>query len=334
MRPELFRLPIPFAGKEIPIYGFGLMLVIGFLLAIRLVKILAKRRGLDPEQFVSAALLALVTGIIGARLSHVLENFHEFTHGPSVWADVKAMFDLTSGGLTYYGGFLLAFPTLVIYALRKKIPVRIGMDVVAPCILVGLGFGRVGCFLNGCCYGEACSLPWAVSYPYHSIPYLDDVSANRVEVPDSLREDLTVNHYGYIRTQVKTQSEVRADGLTAEASEQHSLSRHPAQLYSTITALLLAALLVAYFNMPHAPGRVFALMMMLEGVTRFILEMLRTEPAVIGRGSGKLSSLPAMSLSMVLGVLLLGLGAVLWIHFGRLAHLRGEVQGTGGAVVT
>ena len=73
----------------------------------------------------------------------------------------------------------------------------------------------------------------------------------------------------------------------------------------------LAALLVAYFSMPHVAGRVFALMLMLEGLTRFLLEMLRVEPPVIG----------SFSLSMILGLMLVGLGAILWITFGRFPRM-------------
>jgi len=103
------------------------------------------------------------------------------------------------------------------------------------------------------------------------------------------------------------------------ASHEHSRSVHPAQLYSTITAWLLAALLVAYFTLPHAPGRVFALMMVLEGATRFLLEMLRTEPPVVGR----------LSLSMIIGLVLVAGGVVLWVVFGRYQR-GGAVTGPAG----
>src|SRR5688500_15129122 len=75
MLQELFRIP----GLDIPIFGYGLMLVIGFLAAAQLAKFLARRSGLDPEVFINAGLLALVSGVIGARLSHVLENLGQYT---------------------------------------------------------------------------------------------------------------------------------------------------------------------------------------------------------------------------------------------------------------
>jgi prolipoprotein diacylglyceryltransferase len=78
-------------------------------------------------------------------------------------------------------------------------------------------------------------------------------------------------------------------------------------------------LLVAYFTLPHAPGRVFALMMILEGATRFLLEMLRTEPPVVGR----------LSLSMVIGLGLVAGGIVLWVFFGRYQRAGAAAGGAG-----
>lgn len=256
MRPVLFEIPL--FGHDIPVYGFGLMLVLGFLAASYLARYMANRSGLDGEVFLNAALLGLFAGIVGARLSHVLENLPEFTNpARSAWENLKHMASLRSGGLTYYGGFLLAFPTMVLYGLWKKVPIRTGMDIVAPCLMVGLAFGRIGCFLNGCCEGAACDLPWAVRFPGH----------------------------------------------------EHAV--HPAQLYSAFTGFLLAALLFAFCTIPHIPGRVFALMLMLEGTTRFMLELVRSEPSVNRLG---------MSFSMVLAPGLILLGLALWHLFGRLTR--------------
>jgi phosphatidylglycerol:prolipoprotein diacylglycerol transferase len=83
------------------------------------------------------------------------------------------MLNLSSGGLTFYGGFLLATPVLIGYALWKKVPLLKGMDIVAPCLMVGLAFGRIGCYANGCCYGEECSLPWGAHFPYGSNAFVE-----------------------------------------------------------------------------------------------------------------------------------------------------------------
>lgn len=316
MRPELFRIPLPFQINlfghpihQITIYGYGLMLVIGFLLAAYWAKLLARRSGLDGELFINGALIGLLAGIVGARLSHILENLSQFSDPTkTVGQNLRNMIDLPSGGLTYYGGFLLAFPTLVLYALWKKVPVRLGMDIVAPAIVLALGFGRIGCFLNGCCYGSPCNLPWAVRYPYNSNPYQEEASYGQIKVPDERLSAGTSRHGGWVPlTPEQIAAEPDHAQLQTMAATQHSLDLHPAQLYSTFTCFLLAALLYAYFTMPHAPGRVFALMLILEGATRYLLELVRAEPAVIGR----------FSLSMILGLALVALGLVLWCFFGR-----------------
>ena len=312
MWQDLVRIPLPFelpvVGQELVIHGFGLMLVIGFLCAMELARFLARRSGLDAELFSNAALLALFAGILGARLSHVLENFADYTRADrSFFQNLAAAANITSGGLTYYGGFLLAFPTLVIYARLKKIPLLLGMDIVAPCLMVGLAFGRIGCFLNGCCYGAVCEAPWAVSFPYGSPPYVDQLEAQRITAPPQLVDFDSHGRPQTIDTATLRKPENAA--LRAIAALQRSLRLHPAQLYSAFTAFLLAGLLVSHFTLPHPWGRTFALMLMLEGLARFSLELVRTEPVVIGR----------MSFSMAVSIPLVLMGVVLWIVSGRVA---------------
>lgn len=336
MHQILFRLPefLPWIGG-MPIYGYGVMLVIGFFAAMELARFLARRSGMDPELFSNAALIALVAGVAGARLSHVIENWGDYTRPDlSFWQNLWNAVNIRSGGLTYYGGFILGFISVLAYGLYKKAPIRLGMDIIAPCLMVGLGFGRIGCYLNGCCYGAECDVPWAVKFgefPYHSDAYVKEFEDNQLHeaVPrELLRPDTALVQYldahgqrdlqeplpadvagrllGGSSSLLKGPDEVSAEHLQSLAADQHSNPVHPAQWYSTITAWLIAAFLVAYFTLPHAPGRVFALMLIVEGVSRFLLETVRAEPPVIGN----------WSLSMVLSVPLVALGIVLWVVFG------------------
>src|SRR3954464_4315746 len=167
MHQVLFHIP----GLGWPIYGYGVMLMIGFLLALELAKFLARRAGLDPELFVNCGLIALVAGVVGARLSHVIENWDVYTNpARSFGANLFDAVNIRSGGLTFYGGLLLAFPLTIAYGIYKRVPIRLGMDIIAPTIMVGLALGRVGCFLNGCCHGAACDPNFigAVRYPFGS----------------------------------------------------------------------------------------------------------------------------------------------------------------------
>ncbi|MDB5298315.1 MAG: prolipoprotein diacylglyceryl transferase [Phycisphaerales bacterium] len=328
MRQELFRLP--YFGT--PIYGYGLMLVLGFLGALQLARYLARRSRIDPELFVNVAIVALVSGIAGARLSHVLENLDYYTNpARSAWANFIDAVNIRSGGLTFYGGFILATFCCIGYALLKGIPIRRGMDIVAPCLMVGLGFGRVGCFLNGCCEGAECSTlpaPIAVVFPYHTNPYerhLDRGTLDPAQRPPpeaATRADLSGRPVGAL-----SKPEIAAryadepatrDRVLAEVSTLHSNRVLNAQLFSAFTAFLLAFFLVRFYALPHAAGRAFALMLIVESPSRFVLEMLRAEPAFVGPNSpgGALAFLPFdLSFSMFLSVWLTLAGVVLWFAF-------------------
>jgi len=259
MWQEIYRIPL----VNVPIYGYGLMLVLGVLAGIQLAKLLARRRGLDPELFVNAGLIAMLCGVIGARLSHVLENFEEYFNAhltlvQSLWRVVN----ISSGGLTYYGGFLLAFPVLLWYGRHKGVSLRVGMDIIAPCLMVGLALGRVGCFLNGCCYGAQCDLPIAVRFPYHSYAYVEQAEQGKIHPP----AELMFRVPGAAPVLLPADEVKKDPELSALAKDEHTLPVHPTQLYSTATALLIAWLLLCYMPLCQAPGRVFALMLLIEPV--------------------------------------------------------------------
>lgn len=303
MLRELFRIP----GLDLPIYSFGLMLVLGCWLAIQLAQFLARRSGLNGDHFVNLGILALVSGVIGARASHVFENWQ--TYFGDGGAGLLAAANIRSGGLTYYGGVLLATPVCIAYGLWRHIPIRRGMDIIAPCLLIGLGIGRVGCFLNGCCWGATCDAPWAVTFPYDSPPYHAHVEEGLrpPQPPELLVSDPLARTRPHFAS---AEEAARNPQLAAVASRLRSAPVHPTQLYSTAAALLLAGVLVAYFTLAPAPGRVFALMMILEGVARYTIETLRVEPAVLT------IAWRAMSYSMVVGALLFVGGIVAWFAFG------------------
>jgi phosphatidylglycerol:prolipoprotein diacylglycerol transferase len=310
----LFHIPI----IGIPIYGYGLMLLIGLLCAMTVAQYLARRVGIDPELFVNAALIALVFGVAGARLSDVLENLSEFTKpNLSIWQNFFNMINIRSGGLTYYGGFMLATPALIAYAMIKRIPLRIGMDICAPCLMIGLGFGRIGCYLNGCCYGARNNGPVAQmlgTFPYRSNAYMDQIEEGQLRIPPEL---LGSNGWPMSVDDIKhlpDLTDAERAALVKEAQTQHALPVYPAELFSTLTAWLIAAWLLAYFTLPHAPGRVFALMMIAEGISRYLLEMVRAEPPV------NLHLFGPMSLSMVLAIPIALTGIVLWFAFGAYAR--------------
>ncbi|HEV7301817.1 MAG TPA: prolipoprotein diacylglyceryl transferase [Tepidisphaeraceae bacterium] len=304
MLQELFRIP----GLDLPIFSYGLLMVIGFLCATQLAKFLARRTGFNGELFVNAGLIALLTGVVGARLSHVLENLPTYTDASrSVWANFTDAINIRSGGLTYYGGVLLGVPCTIAYGLWKKLPIRHGMDIMAPALMIGLAFGRIGCFMNGCCYGAQCELPWAVHFPYHSNAYVDQFKTDQLAVPSEL---LITTPNGPM---LSPPERVQRDPLLRELARQQVANPvHPAQLYSAFTAFLLAGALLALFTLPHAQGSIFMLMLILEGSSRFVLELLRAEPAIADTTFG------GFSFSMIISLGLVIAGIIGWLAFRRM----------------
>ncbi|MEM8873331.1 MAG: prolipoprotein diacylglyceryl transferase [Planctomycetota bacterium] len=290
MQDVLFRIPF----LDLPIYGYGLMLVLGVFSAMGLSKWLAPKVGIDPDFFQNAALLAVFSGIVGARLSHIFENLDKFTDPTrSFGANFFDAINLTSGGLTFFGGLIFAALVTIAYAVWKKVPLKLGMDVAAPCIVLGLAFGRIGCLLHGCCWGGVCDLPWAIEFPYGSPAHMDHVEAGLVAPP------------GPQLAALEAINPAAAERLKADF---HSLPVHPTQLYSSANAFFLTAVLIAFFHVPHQAGRGLALMMILLGSSRFLLETIRREPTVIG----------SFSFSMVVGLLLAAAGVVLWFLMPKL----------------
>jgi phosphatidylglycerol:prolipoprotein diacylglycerol transferase len=162
MHPILFEIPrIDFGNwviGPIPIRMYGLMIGIGFLLAITLASRRAKREGLNPELILDMGVYLLLAAIIGSRALYVLTTPHEFARNP------LEIFAIWKGGLVFYGGLLAAVPVGIWYVKKHSLPVWLTADIMAPYIALGHGFGRLGCFFAGCCYGEPCTGPACITF--------------------------------------------------------------------------------------------------------------------------------------------------------------------------
>jgi len=127
----------------------------------------ARRLRLDEDKVVSVILVALVGGVLGARMLYVLEHVSEFRRE---WGSVLALWQ---GGLTLYGGLVAGVFGGLLMARRLGLPIWVTADALTPSLTIGGAIGRVGCYLNGCCYGRPTRLPWGVSFPPDSFAGLD-----------------------------------------------------------------------------------------------------------------------------------------------------------------
>lgn len=166
MYPELFHI------GPIPIRSYGLMLALSFLLGVLYVKKMSDRDGKPFDPYLTVASYMIFFGVVGARLFYVLFHLEEFA---GRWSAIFNPFSDSGyvgiAGLNLYGGVLLGIGSAALYCYRKKMSILDTFDYFAPTLGLGLGITRIGCFLNGCCFGVPTDLPWGVSFPEGSIPY-------------------------------------------------------------------------------------------------------------------------------------------------------------------
>lgn len=136
----------------------------------------AVRQGIPAEKILDIGPWLIVGTIIGARVLHVATYWNEEFAGHPFWE----VFAVWKGGLVYYGGLIGASLAAILYARVKRIPLWKLADVLAPSIALGYVFGRIGCLLNGCCYGSECDLPWAVHYPFGHETYPHGVHPTQI----------------------------------------------------------------------------------------------------------------------------------------------------------
>jgi len=166
MCPELFHV------GPLPIRTWGLMLALTFLAGLYFLKRVGKRDDRDFEIFLTIAYIMIIGGVIGARLSYVLLHLSEFSGNIGAIVNPFQSGQFGIAGLNLYGGILVAIGGAYLYCKIKKLPVLDIFDYFAPTLALGIGISRIGCFLNGCCFGTPTDLPWGITFPVGSIPFM------------------------------------------------------------------------------------------------------------------------------------------------------------------
>lgn len=138
------------------IYTYGFMINLGFIVTAILLYFEAKKEEFDPLLVLEALLASVVAGIIGTRLLYIALNWEFYSSRPI--SHIITNFD----GLTFYGGFFFGWFALYLWSIWRKVNFFQIADMFAPYLILGYAFGRIGCFLNGCCFGRASDLPWAL----------------------------------------------------------------------------------------------------------------------------------------------------------------------------
>jgi phosphatidylglycerol---prolipoprotein diacylglyceryl transferase len=224
--------PLTIHLGPVTITGFGLMMMLAFILAGWAIQLELRRRGFDEEYAADIVIGAVIGGLVGAKLWYVVLT----GEGP-----------FSRGGFVWYGGFLGGVLGVLFNSWRKRVPIALTADLVAPALALGYAVGRVGCFVVGDDYGIPTSLPWAVKFP--------------LGLPPTTVANLTQFHVTF----------------PPGTNPATLVAVHPTEVYETILMLLATAWLWRRRNHQHATGWLFACYLLIAGVERFAIEFLRAK---------------------------------------------------------
>jgi len=243
MYPIIFELPnwVPFLGGE-AITSFGVFMLFSFLTGGYLIRAEMSRIGQDPDKAWDLVFMAVVGGILGAKVYYILLNY------PRLATDPAALI-FARGGLVWYGGFILATAMVVWEIRRKKLPLRPMADAVAPGLAMAYGVGRIGCFLVGDDWGVPTDSWLGIAFPRgYPATTVSNIEAMGISVDPAL-----VEKYGQV------------------------LPVHPTQLYEVGISTAIFLFLWKIRRHKHGAGWLFMLWLALAGMERFLVEFLRAK---------------------------------------------------------
>lgn len=301
------------------------MMVVGFLAAFSLILFLSRKIGLSIPMLINVSAVSLISGVVGTRLFFVIRNMDQFR------GNLLKVFALWEGGFDLLGGTILTISVVFVYMIYHRLPVRHYLDILAIGFMLFLVFGRMGCFLNGCCFGRPTSVPWAVRFPYDSFAYRSQANPGFNGESSDAHLQLPADYF----SEFGTGGLVRLKGfeeLTDEQKEQvtsgqyRCIAVHPTQLYSSIGGAFLCCMLYLFWRRGRKdmevkgaakfsgkPGQSFALMLIVYGIMRFCMGFLRGDNPFENSNSW-LSVYKGWSISqnialgmVVLGVVMMGL---------------------------
>jgi phosphatidylglycerol---prolipoprotein diacylglyceryl transferase len=144
------------------VYSYGVMLAVGFIVATLVARYRFSQQYKNPDIVLDFVLAAVVGGVLGARLFYIIGHWSYYSQ------HTGEIFKVNMDGLVFYGGLILGLFLVVLVGRWKKVRFWTTMDLAGLCVPLALAFGRIGCLLNGCCYGKRTGLPWGITYPASS----------------------------------------------------------------------------------------------------------------------------------------------------------------------
>lgn len=226
----------------LPVFGYGLMMCIGFATAIFMAERRALGQKLPGELIWDMATWLIIPGLVGARLFYLIQYGDRVFRGVPLLQWPYYALNFSQGGIVLYGALLGGAIGYFSFCYFRRIRPLGLADIIVPSVFIGIGFGRIGCFLYGCCYGRETNLPWAVQFPADSSSFISMMEKHLLPLNATCTPPL-----------------------------------HPTQIYSSIDGFMIAALTSWYYSRRRRNGEVLALALIIYPITRFCVELLRAD---------------------------------------------------------
>lgn len=249
MLSKLFQL------GGITVYSYGLMVAIAFIVGISIGARRARTLGEDPQNILDLCLWVMIFSLVGARLCYVIINIDYYSRYP------LEIIMVNRGGLVFYGGIIGAIIASFLFIKIKKLNMGTYFDILSPSLAIGHALGRIGCFLNGCCYGRV----------IHSHP-LRFIGVQFPRVVETVH-----NAQGEAVSQIIGAPAYLAhlnNGIITDTA-QTCLPVYPTQLISSVGNLIIFFILTYLFSKRSFKGQIWWSYVMIYAVFRFLIEFLR-----------------------------------------------------------
>jgi phosphatidylglycerol:prolipoprotein diacylglycerol transferase len=290
-------IPVLFEVGPLRINSFGLMLGIGFILGSYILSLELKRKKLDPNLASNITIIAVVFGILGAKILHVIEHTFEYWGTPLL--DIKGQL-FSFSGLTWYGGLILGMVAITVYVSRKKVPFLKVWDGLGVALILAYGVARLGChFAGDGDYGIPTKLPWGTIY------------ANGTAKPTGMLREYFDTHpeeraaWSYDSLRV---IHSRIDRLGYPVNRFDEVTPlHPTPVYEMILGIIGFLIMLRLRKNEYPDGKMFMIYLMLASTFRFMVEFLRLQPKL----------LVGLSEAQLIAIVLFGVGFAGMKYFDR-----------------
>jgi phosphatidylglycerol:prolipoprotein diacylglycerol transferase len=220
---------------DMDIAWYGICLAVGFMLGLWTAGRRGMRIGLNAEDISNLMIWMFIGGVVGGKALFLINHWEEFQNS-------KNSMQMLRSGWVFHGSLIGACIGIWIFIRRKGMPLWATFDALAPSFALGHAIGRIGCFMNGCCFGKTCELPWAVQFPAGTMPHSHHLSIEIIEPTAKL-----------------------------------SAFVHPSQMYEFILNIMFYAFLAWLFRRRKFDGQIFAAYLLGYAVIRFGIEFARAD---------------------------------------------------------